>query len=143
MIDHIYLPVTDIDRSLDFYRAVLTPLGSAHRWDFKARDGWPDLYGFGGDAPGFWLKRSSTSFPELYVAFVARSEEAVQNAYDAALRHGGTDNGAPGLRPHFDPRYYAANVLDPDGYSLEICFKPWLYDGSSPVAKPAAHVGTP
>ena len=47
MIDHIYLPVTDIDRSLDFYGAVLTPLDFAHRWDFKAQAGWPDLYGFG------------------------------------------------------------------------------------------------
>jgi catechol 2,3-dioxygenase-like lactoylglutathione lyase family enzyme len=129
MIDHIYLPVSDIDRSLDFYRAVLTPLDSAHRWDFKAQSGWPNLYGFGGDRPGFWLKTSKTTVPELYVAFTALTEEAVRKAYDAALSHGGTDNGAPGLRPHFGPRYYAANVLDPDGYSLEICFKPWLYDG--------------
>lgn len=53
MIDHIYLPVTDIERSLDFYGAVLTPLGLAHGWDFKAQAGWPDLYGFGGDSPGF------------------------------------------------------------------------------------------
>jgi hypothetical protein len=60
MIDHIYLPVTDIDRSLEFYGAVLTPLGFAHRWDFKAQAGWPDLYGFGGDSPGFWLKKSSS-----------------------------------------------------------------------------------
>jgi hypothetical protein len=28
-------------------------------------------------------------------------------------------------------------VLDPDGYSLEICFKPWLYDGSDPVSSRA------
>lgn len=133
MIDHIYLPVTDIDRSLDFYAAVLAPLGIAHRWDFKAHAGWPDLYGFGGDSPGFWLKKSSGSVPELYVAFTALSERAVQNAYDAALSHGGTDNGAPGLRPQFDPRYYAANILDPDGYSLEICFKVWLYGGSGAI----------
>jgi catechol 2,3-dioxygenase-like lactoylglutathione lyase family enzyme len=103
IIDHIYLPVTDVDRSLDFYRAVLTPLDFAHRWDFKAQAGWPDLYGFGGDSPGFWLKKSSRSVPELYVAFTALSEQAVQDAYDAALSHGGTDNGAPGLRPHFGP----------------------------------------
>ena len=126
VIDHIYLPVTDIDRSLDFYGAVLTPLGSARRWEFKAQAGWPDLYGFG-EEPGFWLKRSSTTLRELYVAFTAPSEEAVQSAYDAALSHGGADNGAPGLRPQFAPDYYAANVLDPDGYSLEINFKPWLY----------------
>ena len=51
MIDHIYLPVTDIDRSLDFYGAVLTPLDFAHRWDFKAQAGWPDLYRFGEIGP--------------------------------------------------------------------------------------------
>lgn len=26
---------------------------------------------------------------------------------------------------HDDPRYYAAGVLDPDGYSLEFVHKPW------------------
>jgi catechol 2,3-dioxygenase-like lactoylglutathione lyase family enzyme len=75
MIDHIYLPVTDIDRSLDFYRAVLSPLHSAHRWDFEAQADWPDLYGFGENSPGFWLKKSSGSVPELYVAFAASSEQ--------------------------------------------------------------------
>lgn len=128
MIDHIYLPVTNIERSLDFYGAMFTPLGFANRWDFKAQAGWPDLYGYGGDSPGFWLKKSSRSFPELYVAFTALSEQAVRDAYDSALRHGGVDNGAPGLRPQFGPRYYASNILDPDGYSLEISFKAWLYD---------------
>ena len=64
------------------------------------------------------------NFPELYVAFTAPTEEAVQKAYDAALKNGGTDHLAPGFRPQFGPRYYAANVLDPDGYSLEINFKP-------------------
>lgn len=43
MIDHIYLPVKDIDRSLQFYTALLTPLDFAGRWDFKGQDGWPDL----------------------------------------------------------------------------------------------------
>ena len=85
MIDHIYLPVKDIDRSLQFYAALLTPLDFAGRWDFKGQDGWPDLYGFGGDQPGFWLKRSTTTFPELYVAFIATSKEAVEKAYTAAL----------------------------------------------------------
>jgi hypothetical protein len=53
---------------------------------------------------------------------------AVNKAYKAALANGGKGNGAPGLRPQFDPRYYAANVLDPDGYNVEICYKPWLYE---------------
>ena len=83
MIDHIYLPVMDIDRSLRFYTALLTPLDFAGRWDFKGQAGWPDLYGFGGDQPGFWLKRSTTTFPELYVAFIATNKEAVERAYAA------------------------------------------------------------
>ena len=134
MIDHIYLPVKDIDRSLEFYDALLTPLGLAHRWDFKGRDGWPDLYGFGGDGPGFWLKKSTATCPELYVAFTATSKAAVDNAYTAALANGGDDNGPPGPRPLFGDRYYAANLLDPDRYSLEINFKPWLYEGPDLVS---------
>src|SRR5690348_16435894 len=130
MIDHIYLPVKDIDRSLQFYTALLTPLDFAGRWDFNGQDGWPDLYGFGGDRPRFWLKRSTTTFPELYVAFIATTKEAVEKAYAAALANGGADNGAPGPRPQFSDRYYAANVLDPDGYSLEICFN--LNESGSP-----------
>jgi predicted lactoylglutathione lyase len=66
---------------------------------------------------------------EIYVAFTATSKVAVDNAYTAALANGGADNRPPGPRPQFSNRYYAATVLDPDGYSLEICFKPWLYDG--------------
>ena len=50
----------------------------------------------------------------------------------AARTTGPRDRG-----PQFSDRYYAANVLDPDGYSLEICFKPWLYDGSDPVSSRA------
>jgi len=40
---------------------------------------------------------------------------------------GAADNGAPGARLHYDPRYYAANVLDPDGYSLEFVYKSWQH----------------
>jgi catechol 2,3-dioxygenase-like lactoylglutathione lyase family enzyme len=129
MIDHIYLPVTDLKRSETFYGAMLGPLGKAERWRFKAQAGYPDLAGFGEPGiPGFWLKASKTTCAELYVAFAAKNEAAVNKAYEAALANGGKDNGAPGLRPQWDPRYYAANVLDPDGYNVEICYKPWLYE---------------
>ena len=42
--------------------------------------------------------------------------------YDAAMRHGGTDNGPPGLRPEYSGRYFAAFVLDPDGNNVEAVF---------------------
>src|ERR1700747_2153256 len=123
MIDHIYLPVTDVKRSEIFYGAMLGPLGKSERWHLEA------LTGFGEPGiPGFWLKASKTTCAELYVAFAAKNESACNNAYEAALANGGKDNGAPGLRPQWDSRYYAANVLDPDGYNVEICYKPLLYE---------------
>jgi hypothetical protein len=51
----------------------------------------------------------------------------VDAAYDAAIVAGATDNGAPGARLYYDPRYYAANVFDPDGYSLEFVYKSWQH----------------
>jgi predicted lactoylglutathione lyase len=58
---------------------------------------------------------------------VANSESEVEPAYAAAIAAGATDNGAPGARLYYDPRYYAANVLDPDGYSLEFVNKNWQH----------------
>jgi catechol 2,3-dioxygenase-like lactoylglutathione lyase family enzyme len=90
MIDHIYLPVTDLKRSDTFYAGMLGPLGMSERWHFKAQAGYPDLTGFGEPGiPGFWLKASKTTCAELYVAFAAKSEAAVNNAYEAALANGG------------------------------------------------------
>ena len=57
MIDHIYLPVTDLKRSDTFYGGMLGPLGKSERWHFKAQAGYPDLTGFGEPGiPGSWLK---------------------------------------------------------------------------------------
>lgn len=36
-----------------------------------------------------------------------------------ALRVGGNDNGAAGLRPDYGQRYYAAFLIDPDGHRIE------------------------
>ncbi|MNP55922.1 hypothetical protein D3C76_1506070 [compost metagenome] len=63
----------------------------------------------------------------MHVGFVASSKTEVDAAYAAALGSGAVDNGAPGARLHYDPDYYAANVLDPDGYSLEFVYKKWQH----------------
>lgn len=57
--------------------------------------------------------------PGFHLAFIAPDRQAVDLFHVAALRFGGTDQGAPGLRPQYGPEYYAAFVLDPDGYKLE------------------------
>ena len=50
------------------------------------------------------------------------SREAVDAFHAAALRAGGIDEGAPGLRPPYGAGYYAAFVRDPDGYRIEAVF---------------------
>lgn len=55
----------------------------------------------------------------FHAAFAAPSREAVARFYEAALRLGGRDNGAPELCPEYGPHYFAAFVIDPDGYRIE------------------------
>ncbi len=60
-----------------------------------------------------------TPTPGFHLAFAAASRAAVDRFHAAALLHGGRDNGLPGLRPEYGPGYYAAFIIDPDGYELE------------------------
>ncbi len=59
------------------------------------------------------------------IAFNATSTQMVDAFYKAALEAGGKDNGAPGYRTQYHPGYYAAFVLDPDGYNIEAVFDDW------------------
>ena len=131
MLDHIFLAVSDIDRSIAFYQRALAPLGIVDRLDYDGSEGppgHPDLKGFGaGGRMFFWLRDGKPDGRSVHVGFVARSTAEVDAAYAAAIAAGATGNGAPAARLHYDPRYYAANVLDPDGYSLEFVFKPWQH----------------
>ena len=123
MIDHIYLPVSDLNRSGEFYKKVLQPLGIAMPYQFTQ----PPIRGFAiHDEPGFWLKNGAVA-KDLYVAFTARSAEAVRASYKAAIDAGATSIKEPSLRPEWRTDYFAANIGDPDGYNIEIAYKPWLY----------------
>jgi len=116
--------VHDLALSLAFYKAALAPLG------YGVRLSLPDAVGFGavpaapGDDPGgdFWLTRAVPMAPRSHIAFRAHSRAQVDAFHRAALQAGGTDNGPPGLRPHYHAHYYAAFVHDPDGYNIEAVF---------------------
>jgi catechol 2,3-dioxygenase-like lactoylglutathione lyase family enzyme len=129
MLDHVFISVADLERSIAFYSATLAPLGIANRHDYDGKDGpprHPDLKGFGANGRMFfWLKKGVVEAPSAHIGFVATSKKAVEDAYAAAIANGAKDNGPPGARLHYDPQYYAANVLDPDGYSLEFVYKSW------------------
>ena len=131
MLDHVFLTVSDVERSISFYTAALNPLGINQRFDYDGKNGppgHPDLKGFGANGRiFFWLQQGVVNCHAVHVGFVANSQDQVDAAYAAAIAAGGTDNGAPAARLYYDPRYYAANVLDPDGYSLEFVYKSWQH----------------
>ena len=131
MLDHIFLTVNDTDRSIAFYEKVLPILGIVRRLDYDGKDGpagHPDLKGFGADGRiFFWLKQGTAAPGALHVGFVAASGKMVDAAHAAALAAGATEIHPPGPQLHYDPRYYAAQVRDLDGYSLEFVYKSWQH----------------
>jgi catechol 2,3-dioxygenase-like lactoylglutathione lyase family enzyme len=134
VLDHVILTVRDLGRSASFYETTLAPLGVHDRAEFRGKDGpkgHPDLHGFGTGGRFFlWLREGKPNRPGVRVGFAAASRAEVDAAYAAALKAGARDDGPPSVRRYYDPRYYAANVLDPDGYSLEFVYKSWQQDPS-------------
>ena len=120
MIDHITLPVSDMEKSKQFYQNVLAPLGYELLMDFGEV-----TLGFGKDAkPDFWLKAGSPG-ESVHVAFASDDRQGVEAFYTAALAAGAGDNGAPGVRPQYHPNYYGAFIFDPDGHNIEaVCHFP-------------------
>ncbi len=117
MFDHVEIPTLDIARARDFYRATLAELGHVKVTD---HGGW---CGFGaGDSAPFALFSAKATAP-THLAFVAADRDAVDRFYRAAMAAGGRDNGAPGPRPDYSPKYYAAFVFDPDGNNVEAVCK--------------------
>lgn len=122
IIDHIGFGVSDYARAKAFYVDALAPLGITLVMELgpEQTDGkvWACGLGKGGQ-PEFWIGSDGKTTPPAHVAFVAETRAAVRAFYDAAVRAGGRDNGAPGLRPQYHPTYYGAFVFDPDGHNIE------------------------
>ncbi|BAL95399.1 VOC family protein [Rubrivivax gelatinosus] len=114
LFDHVQLVVRDLAASQAFYAAVLDSLGVPMG---GTGDGyfWADeLFVTGVDSPA----ALGVLTGRHHLAFQAQDRTMVDRFYEAALAHGGQDNGAPGERP-YHPGYYAAFVLDPDGNNIE------------------------
>jgi catechol 2,3-dioxygenase-like lactoylglutathione lyase family enzyme len=136
LIDHVYISVTDIERSLVFYVAALKPLGWREFGSYDAGsggEGVPSLYGLGdrtyiagtGIGSSVWLRQRNPGETGLYLGIVCDSNKDVDAAYAAAISAGGIDEGIPADRTYFAPGYYAANVADFDGNRLEFVHKAW------------------
>ena len=120
MIDHVTANVSDVEAAKSFYRQALEPLGYSLQMEFPGAAG----FGTGEGMADFWLG-SSEERGAAHVAFHAPDRATVDRFYEAAMAAGGTDNGAPGLRPHYHETYYAAYVHDADGNNVEaVCHQP-------------------
>jgi catechol 2,3-dioxygenase-like lactoylglutathione lyase family enzyme len=119
MIDHISISVRDLQKAEAFYTAALAPLGMS-----KLR-AWPEAsIGFGKKYPEFWINKRTVMEPVaedsgVHICLRAVDTASVDAFHAAALKCGGSSDGAPGPRPHYYPGYYAAFVRDPDGNRIE------------------------
>jgi catechol 2,3-dioxygenase-like lactoylglutathione lyase family enzyme len=115
MFNHVSLKVSKFSKSLAFYRAALKPLGS----EVQHVDEAGKSCGFGPKGSvGLWVAEGGGGGP-VHLAFEGADRSAVAQFYDAALAHGGKDNGKPGPRPDYGDTYFAAFVVDPDGNNIE------------------------
>jgi catechol 2,3-dioxygenase-like lactoylglutathione lyase family enzyme len=112
MFDHIGLDVSELKKSVAFYKAALEPLGMS----VSSED---DESAAFGEGPVLYLTGGRSKTIDAHLAFSAEDSSAVDAFHAAAIASGGQDNGAPGVREDYAPNYYAAYVLDPDGNNIE------------------------
>jgi catechol 2,3-dioxygenase-like lactoylglutathione lyase family enzyme len=127
VIDHVGIRVSDLPASRRIYEAALAALGFSVLGEGEFEGDAYVLFGRSGSddfsmhtvgsKPG--RDRVTTG---AHIAFIAPSADAVKQWHGAALRHGGRDNGPPGLRPEYSGHCFAAFVLDPDGNNVEAVF---------------------
>lgn len=125
MLSHVHIGITNYSRAFAFYRAVMDTLGYPLRFndDVKSWAGWKPA-----DAPRplFLIGlpfNGETAAPGngQMTALLALNRAAVDKAYAMALKHGGTCDGPPGLRPQYHEHYYGAYFRDPDGNKICVC----------------------
>lgn len=130
MLDHTGIVVTDLKAARRFYDAIAEALGLGTKSmapEFfilgKSQDEPIPYLWIGTLIPSYWVEGSRPGINQMHVAFRADSEAMVQAFHAAALKAGGTDNGAPGPREGAE-NYYGAFVLDPDGNNIEAAYRP-------------------
>lgn len=118
MINHVSIGVRDIARAQRFYGAALKPLG------YTCLSKGEGSLGYGRNQVAFWVSVVARPVPAddqsgVHFCFTAPTRTSVDAFHAAALSAGGRDNGKPGLRTEYNPNYYAAFAIDPDGYRVE------------------------
>ena len=125
MISHVNVGTNDIVAAQAFYDPLMARLGWRLRF-FDAARFWAGWEPAAGGRPLFLLCRPFDGGPAVpgngaMVALLARDRASVDDIHRMALAGGGTDEGAPGLRPHYHPNYYGAYFRDRDGNKICVC----------------------
>jgi catechol 2,3-dioxygenase-like lactoylglutathione lyase family enzyme len=114
MFDHVVFGVSDYAVSKAFFLKALEPLGIT-----DVTEGPLGIEIVGKNNASLCMFETKEKPARLHLAFVADTRRQVEEFYRAALAAGGQDNGAPGLRPQYHARYYAAFIIAPDGHNIE------------------------
>jgi catechol 2,3-dioxygenase-like lactoylglutathione lyase family enzyme len=119
MLHHVSVGVADVVRAASFYDEVLAALGYKRTAQYL-----PYAVAYGAGVSQFWIgqphdQKAPHPGNGAHVGFSARTKEAVDRFYRAALDHGGQDEGRPGPRPDYGPDYYGAFIRDPFGNKIE------------------------
>ena len=125
MLSHTHLGISDLERAVGFYRPVMDALGFILKFH-EPETGWAGWMRPGEPRPLFLIGRpfdggASSPGNGVMIALLAPNRTAVETAHAAALRNGGLDEGAPGLRPQYHPHYFGAYFRDLDGNKLGVC----------------------
>ena len=120
ILSHVSLGTNRFEEAVAFYDRVLATLGVGRVMDLSAQR----AVAYGRASPEFWVQapcdgQRAQAANGVHVAFLAASPQQVQAFHAAALAAGGTDDGAPGPRPHYGPQYWGCFVRDLDGHKIE------------------------
>ena len=118
MISHVSIGVRDIAKAGRFYDTALAALGYKRLYDSA------EALGYGAETPELWVMQvarpvKADEASGLHLCFDASDRAGVDAFHKAGIKAGGRDNGRPGVRKDYGDNYYAAFVIDPEGYRLE------------------------
>ena len=120
MFDHVVFGASDYAASKAFFLKALEPIGIS-----VVLEGPLGLELSADGKTSLCIRRAEEKPAHLHLAFTVANRAQVEAFHRAALAAGGTDHGAPGLRPHYHANYYAAFVIGPDGHNIEVvCHQP-------------------
>jgi catechol 2,3-dioxygenase-like lactoylglutathione lyase family enzyme len=115
MFDHVVFGVSDYAGSKAFFLKALEPIGLS-----VVSEGPLGIELSADGKSSLCIRKTGEKSGHLHLAFTAQDRQQVEAFYRAALEAGAKDNGAPGLRPNYTGKYYAAFVIGPDGHNIEV-----------------------